>query len=275
MGNYLDAYTYFQEYLTIVETGGKEAELCFALLAISEALRYLKRYDEMEPYIQRSIQLCQRLNFQWALGFSLIAMGVCATEQDKLETATPYLEEGVRIARDFCAQRDLIYGLSSLGYVYYRRKNIVEAVNLLQEALGLAREAEMPYFTCYIQRNLAYVYLAQGNLDAARDALRDSLTVARHLALLPETIKALACAVAYAHTIGENVQAATWAGFLMDNPDVDLADFQPVCASLEAVLGTEIYHRMLEQGKERAMDEIGLEVLAMADVLEGKAVRIP
>lgn len=262
-GDYLAAFTYFQEYLGIVEIGGKVSDLCFALLAVSEALRYLKRYDEVEIFIQRSIQLCQTLDYQWALGPSLIAMGVCAMEQGKLESASEYLEKGVQVARDSGAQRDVIYGLSSLGYVYYRRECAGESIDLLQEALRLAGEAGMLYCTCYIERNLAYVYLDLNDLAAARDALVGSLTIARDLALRPDTIKALTCAVAYGHATGRHEQAAHWAGFLMDDPDVDLADFQPVCEGIEAALGTEHFREMLARGKRYATDDIINEVLAL------------
>src|SRR5690606_17682301 len=127
LGDYPNAYTYFSQYLRLVDVAGKELDLCIALQAISEASKHLKRYDEAEIHLQRGIELARSINFQWALGQCLVALGVCVAEQNKLEAAIEYLEEGVEVTRHHSAKRDLIYGLSSLGYVYHRLGNFALA----------------------------------------------------------------------------------------------------------------------------------------------------
>lgn len=249
LGDYPNAYTYFSQYLRLVDVAGKELDLCIALQAISEASKHLKRYDEAEIHLQRGIELARSINFQWALGQCLVALGVCVAEQNKLEAAIEYLEEGVEVTRHHSAKRDLIYGLSSLGYVYHRLGNFALAQPYLQEALNAAREAGIPRSVCYIQRYLAFNYMALDDLDAARQALCDSLMTAQELALLPEIIKAITCAAAYAHHTGQCEQAAAWLGFLADSSDVDAFDYEPVCSQLQAALGVDVYQQAFKRGK--------------------------
>jgi tetratricopeptide (TPR) repeat protein len=263
LGDYANAYTHFMEYFKLVNQPGKELDLCIALQAVSEALKHMGRYAEAETHLQRCVELSRALNFQWALGQSLVALGVCVAEQDKLEDAVGCLEEGVEVARHHSAKRDLIYGLSSLGYVYCRRGNFGLALDYLQEALNNAHEAGIPRSVCYIQRNLAFVCMAVGHIDAARHALYGSLAIARELMLIPETIKALTCAAAYSHQIGQSEQAASWLGFLADNSDLDTFDYEPVCRQLQAALDAANYQQAFERGKTLSLQNIASDALAM------------
>ena len=263
LGDYQSACTYFLQYLKLVDVAGKELDLCIALQAISEALKHLKRYAEAEMHLQRCIDLSRALNFQWALGQSLVALGVCVAEQDKLEAASIYLEEGVEVTRHHSAKRDLIYGLSSLGYVYHRRGKFGLALDYLLQALTVARDAGIPRSVCYIQRYLAFNYMARGNLVAARQALCDSLMIAQELALLPETVKSVTCAAAYAHKTSQREQAAAWVGFLAGNSDLDAFDYEPVCQQLQAALGTARYQQAFEHGKMLHLQSIVTDALAM------------
>jgi tetratricopeptide (TPR) repeat protein len=258
LGDYENAYIYFSQYLTLVDAAGKELDLCIALQAVSEALKHLKRHPEAEAHLQRAIALSRTLNFQWALGQSLVAIGVCVADQDKLEAASAYLEEGVEVTRHHSAKRDLIYGLSSLGYVYYRQGNFAPALDYLQEALAHAVDAGIPRSACYIQRYLAFTYMARSDLVAARQALCDSLTTAQGLELLPEIIKALTCAAAYAYQTGQSEQAVEWLGFLENHPDLDTFDYQPVREKLQGG-----YQQAFERGKTLNMQSILDDVLLM------------
>ena len=81
---------------------------------------------------------------------------------------------------------------------------------------------------------------------SARNALHETLSLARSLASHPEMVDAISVAVAYYQRLGQNEQAAVWAGVVQEDPESDPHLFAPVCTQLEHALGSKEYRRILD-----------------------------
>jgi tetratricopeptide (TPR) repeat protein len=248
-----------------MNAAGKKAEYCTALLSVGDVLMKFHDYTGAEQYFQRAVSICRTLGFHRLLGVGLIYQGLLATHQNQLELACCYFEEGIRAVSAVGTQRQIIRGLCALGYARLRQGNFSDAVTHLLEAVLLARTIGLPRHLCELQRNLADTYLALNRLDEAWCALHEALAIARQLGAVPQKVKALSSAIAYFHSLGWNKQAATWAGFLINEIDIDEKLFQPVCIQLEATLGSEAYRRALEQGRSLTLDEVVSEVLRLLE----------
>jgi hypothetical protein len=106
------------------------------------------------------------------------------------------------------------------------------------------------------------MYLALNDLDATRSALHESLTIAQRLNSHPQKVRTLESAVAYYQCLGQDEQAASLAGVISGDLSIDEALFKPVCAQLEAALGSDGYQKALAQGKARPLDDVVSEVVA-------------
>jgi tetratricopeptide (TPR) repeat protein len=263
IGDYQQAYQWLMRHLQLTGASGKKAEFCTALLCIGELMVRLKDYAEAEAYILRAVAMCRTFGFQRLLGVGLINLGGWAKEQNQLEVAASHLEEGIQAVRATGTQRQIMRGLCLMGDTRLRQGNYSEALAYLHEGLQMARDVGLPRYIADIQYTIAKVYLALDDLDTARSALHEALTIAARHNLYFQKVKALCSAVAYFYCLGWVEQAAIWAGFLMDNVEIDEPLLKPVCSQLEMMLGKHAYHQALEEGKALTLDDAIAEVLEM------------
>ena len=260
LGDYQNAYQYYSRHLQWTETTGTKSDFCTALLSVGDALTRLKDYAQAEKYIKRGIEMCRTFGFQRLLGVGLFDLGEWALEQNQLELARSHFEEGLRAVRAADTQRQIVNGLFLLGYTWLRLGNLPAALAHLQEGLQMARA---PHHICDLQRTLGYTYLALSDFDAARRALHTALSTAQAMGSHPQKASTLSGAVAYWQRLGRHEQAAIWAGVLVGDREVDETLFNPVCTALEAALGSEAYHKALEQGKMLGLDQVVSEALTL------------
>lgn len=262
VGDFEQSYQYCAQYLELMESHGQQSRVCHALLSVGESLISLKAYADAERHLQRAVRLCRTLGLQRLLGVGLLTLGFLATEEGRLGVAQAYMREGLMAVRAIGVQRQIIDGLTRLGYIDIRLNDFAGALDHLHEALALASDVGNPRYLCDVQAHLASAYLALNDVSASRDALYASLCIAQRLGSHLRKVRNLSVAIAHSECLGQHEQAATWAGTIMDESVLDIPVFAPLCARLEASLGSDRYQQALEEGRRRPLDDAVAEALA-------------
>lgn len=256
------ALAYFLRHLALAEQSKSDGDVGRALLAVSQGYLVANDFSLAETYAQRSVVLCRTLGYKGMLCAGLITLSACAVEQNRLEAGVMPLTEGIQVARAIGSIRNVIHGLSSLGYIHFRLGSYAAALTCFDEALQLARESGLPRFICNLLRNRANLHLAAGDLQRAESELREGLQLAQELNSDLQKVRTLPTAVMLWQQRGFLEQAAIWMGLLVDDDEVDWPIFRPVCEALESTLGTDAYHKALEQGKNLDLDSVITQILA-------------
>lgn len=255
-GRYEEAHACFLRYLKLTEKGGREGDRCFALQAVAEALKDLKRYAEADQHFEQAVTLSRQLGFQAAIGQSLMGRGACALAQGNVEAAIRFLNEGLPIARQHSGVRDVVHGLTQLGYAHWRKGESSAALTRLREALERAQRAELPLYAARAQKYLSLAYLTLGDVEAGRGALRAAIATLRQPGAPADLARALPCAIAYAQHMGLSEQAARWLGALVVSGESDPAILDPVRQQIEISLGAERCQSLMQDGKTLPLESV-------------------
>jgi tetratricopeptide (TPR) repeat protein len=261
-GQYQRSYDYFFRSLCLAERFGQENKICMTLFGLAEILVNLRDFEASEKYAQRGVDLCRAIQHRRVLSACLSTLGYCAFEKGHYESALRYYEESLELGKRGAFQRSVLRTLYRSGHLYFHIGMYDRALETFEQGLGLARQAKQLHFLCNILRDMANTHLALGNIAAAQQDLREALLASQRLNSDPQKSRTILSGIMLWQQMGDPEQAAQWAGALFGCAYIDEKIFKPLCAQLEAELGTQDFNMALEQGKSLPMDEIIAYILA-------------
>ncbi|HUF25835.1 MAG TPA: tetratricopeptide repeat protein [Gemmatimonadaceae bacterium] len=169
------------ELITVLEAAGDRATLAEAYVRQGDVCTLVRRFDDAESALQRSLLIRQELADAVGERYTLRSLGLLRWHQGRDEEALAFVERALTIDRQLGDLQAILGDLSNIALVlkgmgeYERARAFLEdAVRLLADSPTGARTPQAAIKQSYILHNLAIVHRALGDNDRAQDYLRQS-----------------------------------------------------------------------------------------------------
>lgn len=140
-GDYKKALKYFQESAAILDKlGVKDAFRAMVDGNIAEIYYKLKRYDEAERLVLKSLEEGRKFDDKGLIASNLEIIGRAKIEQKEFDEAEEYLDEAYKIVKSMKSKGSVAWVASSLGRLYYQTQDFEDAQKYLDESLKISDE---------------------------------------------------------------------------------------------------------------------------------------
>lgn len=207
MGNMGAAFSAYQEGLEFAEASKDSVFLATLLNNLGDAYNHQENYKQAEYYLNRSIIICEALDFQVGLLRSLLNlanakkglsdnesalklynralslnkqtkpdtppfriiynMGDLHLKMGKLAKAEEYFEESLKYSTELGITQGLYYNYSGLGNVAEQRGQWSQALSYYKQALDVAEDINSAHFRELVTQKLYNVYKEQQDFENA------------------------------------------------------------------------------------------------------------
>lgn len=175
-----EAVSHFEAALSLSEPGS--VEVVDALCGLSTVSRALMRYEEMEDYGRRALEIANVLGDKASIANSLTAVGMAIWNQGHVEAAQKHFLHSLELQREINDQLGELRKLIILSAMAYGRRDFVTSKNYLEHALNIARQINNRDDMLVALGNLGVLAMEQHALDEARDYYLQSLALSQEIA---------------------------------------------------------------------------------------------
>ncbi len=162
-----------------------QREIAWSLRGCAFAAVLKGDYAKAQPYVERSLAICQEFQDEWGIAWSIYDLGYLALARKDLAKARPLLENAHRQFH----QHGILWGefrsLTALGDLMRGLEQWQQASTYYREALVFQQQYQFSLFVAGIIEGLAQLILACGDygraarLFGAAQKRRDSIEMAR------------------------------------------------------------------------------------------------
>ena len=139
--NYEEAKRYFRDYLNTALESGDSVEISSSLSNLGAAFQELEQLDSALYYLERAVQLKERLNFLGNIGTSYYNLGELFAEGQEFTKAEIYFEKAHEIYSNVSDSLRLAELSLARADMAFNRNRINEAVRYAEEALLIAQNS--------------------------------------------------------------------------------------------------------------------------------------
>ncbi len=140
--DYEEAKRYFREYLNTSLESGDSVEISSSLSNLGAAFQELNQLDSALYYLERAVQLKERLDFLGNIGTSYYNLGELFSEQGEYTKASLYFDKAQQVYEDVSDNQRLAELSLARADMAYNRSRIDEAIRYAEEALRLAEASD-------------------------------------------------------------------------------------------------------------------------------------
>jgi predicted ATPase/DNA-binding SARP family transcriptional activator len=193
-----------QRLLASDELSTPTSERAKALTAGGFLLWSLNRFSEARAFLEKSIQIAEKLGDPLTVAWSLAYLGWTFDFLGDYTTAKTSLEKSVAMARSLGEDGKYITGqsLSFLGDIPYWQGDLMEARKLYEEAISYLRELGDANRMTYPLRRLGYITLYEKNYSEAARLFSESMDLNHQLNHLQGMTACLVAFAAIHRTLG-------------------------------------------------------------------------
>jgi tetratricopeptide (TPR) repeat protein len=166
----------------------------------------LGNYDEAEPSLRSSMELCRAIEDQVGIAAAQEGLALLRVATERLEEAVDLFQELATLNRQMGQQRSVGLTLINLGKVLPRLGRPQEAVALLREAHGIftGLADSDPYNGARVLIAMAHAQLSAGSLTEAKESATEAARRMRDLGSEAGEAEALETLGEIAHGYGDN-----------------------------------------------------------------------
>lgn len=147
------------------------------------AISYLRieNWEEAEKYLNRSIELCKKLDVKRGLAYNLGNLGIVYKNTNQYEKAITAYKEAVEIARQLDDKYAVARNMGNIGTLYEQLYNLDLALRYYEESYDLAKTLNDQSSLAITIHNIGSIYAKKRNFRRALQKYNASLSIAKTL----------------------------------------------------------------------------------------------
>ena len=168
--NYEQSIHFFQKSLQINESNFFIMGKSYYYLAFIEL--ELNNEQNFEKYIDKSMEIYQKINAKQGIGWILIWKGNLHIQKGEYELARNYLDQAYVLFKKIGGKQELNVIRSLFGLIYFQKGELTESEQLLNESFSSSIKLGNPMLSSYILLPFIFVNINAGNRKFIEENLK-------------------------------------------------------------------------------------------------------
>lgn len=163
------------ELVSILEGGEPDARLAEVYLRQGDLCTLLRRFEEAESALRRSLAIAQEREDQVAERSAFRSLALMLWHQDRNDEAMGTMEKALALDRERGDREAITGDLANIGTTLISKGDLGEALEVLHEALRLAKEIGNPVKQVFILHHLGSLHREKGETEEAIRYLEEAI----------------------------------------------------------------------------------------------------
>ncbi|MER5935660.1 tetratricopeptide repeat protein [Streptomyces sp. NPDC002054] len=185
---FLSRQRYFGDWVALgtaaldcARASGSRADEAFALFALSNPLRALRRFEEARSALERAIAHYRSSSDPHLEGSALVDLGLVFQEMRRFDDAVTALTRALSLLREVGDRHGMGKALTNLGLVHMDLRRFDEAIDLFTQDIAICVELGDRSGEAQTLSNLGTILFKESRLDEAAETLGRALAAHREL----------------------------------------------------------------------------------------------